>query len=102
MLKSTYILKSSKTQYVDRNGNMNHSNPDDRCVNEKDKLYDVVVNVYDKLIQSDFSVFSSKNTIFDLIVKDEGEMALLQNYRISEYNRKLNVAQKLYRKIVKD
>ncbi len=102
MLKSTYILKSSKPQYVDRSGNANHLNQDSTCVNEKEKLYDVVVGVYDKLIQSDFSVFSNKNTIFDLVVKDEGEMALLQNYRISEYNRKLNVAQKLYRKIVKD
>lgn len=86
-----------KSQYVNLNGSARQVNVGD----VKEKLYKKAVKLYDRLINSEMSVFSQKNTLLDLLVRDESEMALLQNFRIQKYNEDLTQAKNLYRKILK-
>lgn len=94
-----------KSIYVDSHGNLKTDDAASIIINSeqemKEKLYRKATKIYKMLIQSQFCVFSKDNTIFDLLVKDESELALLTNYRISETNLKLQKAKNLYKNIMK-
>lgn len=86
-----------RSQYVNLNGSARQVNIGD----VKEKLYKKATKIYDRLINSEMSVFSQKNNLIDLLVRDESEFALLQNFRAENYEKKLSTAKSLYRKIIK-
>lgn len=67
----------------------------------KEKVFNKLQKTFDKLINSELCVFSNKNTLLDLVVRNEAEMALLQNYRTENYNSNLNKAKRLYKRLIK-
>jgi hypothetical protein len=96
------VMKTEDLQRKSLYVNLNGSTRQMSNVNEtKDKLYKKAVKLYERLINSELSVFSSKNTLIDLLPRNEAEFALIQNYRIQKYNEDLEQAKNLYRKIVK-
>jgi hypothetical protein len=68
-------------------------------IDEKEKLYKKVKKLYDRLIKNQISVFSKNNTIFDLMIRNEEELALITNFRVHQYNDKLKNITKFYKKI---
>lgn len=69
-------------------------------ITEKDHVYRYLTKLYVRLVQNAISSFSSKNTLFDLCVRNEAEFALLSNYRLKCYNDKLKTVKRFYNKIV--
>jgi hypothetical protein len=67
---------------------------------EKEKLYRKVKKLFDRFVKSQISVFSRNNTIFDLMIRTEEEMALITSYRVKNYNEKLKSVTKFYKKII--
>lgn len=69
---------------------------------EKEEFYRKARKLFRRFIESEISVFSKKNSIFDLLIHSEEELALLQNWRIQKYNDKLNTSKKFYKNIMKN
>jgi hypothetical protein len=67
--------------------------------NEKEKLYRKIKKIYDRLVKNQISVFSRNNSIFEILIRNEEEMALISNFRISQYNQKLKTVKKFYQKV---
>jgi hypothetical protein len=95
VLKTTELQK--KSVYVNTSGNQQRLPLHNDL---KEKLFNKATKLYDKLINSEMSIFSSKNNLMDLLVRNEGEMALLQNYRIQKYEQELAQAKKLYKNLL--
>ncbi len=107
MSKSQFMINENRCAYISKDNKIDKSQSsgknyfDDNEQMEAAELYRKAVKYYKRFIQSDFSVFSKQNTILDLLIRNEAELALIQNYRIAKYNDKLAESKSLYRKIVR-
>jgi len=100
-MSSKFILnyQSENVPAIDAKNNKVEKQPKP-VEDEKEKLYRKVKKIYERLVKNQISVFSKNNTIFDLLVRNEEELALITNYRVSQYNEKMRHVNKFYKKII--
>jgi hypothetical protein len=64
-----------------------------------EKFYRKARKLYDRFIKSQITVFSKNNSVYDLLIRTEEELALITNFRVSQYNEKMKSVTKFYNKL---
>lgn len=103
-VQSRFVLSSNKVGSVDKHLDRVVEKvelPKIDVLTDAQKLYKSVQKIYERLIHGSITVFDKSFTVHDMFVRNEAELALIVNYRLAEYNRKIGTAKKLYLKLIR-
>ena len=105
-MSSRFVLSSQKIGAVDSHLQKRQEEvkpePIVDVLTEAQQLYKKANKIYNIIVRGAISVFDTKSfKVVDLLIRDPTEMALVCQHRLTAYNDQINLARRLYRKLIK-